>query len=95
MTNRSAIDVRQIVRSLQTDGVTLVENQLTDDQCQQALDGIEWGLQNKAGPQPLQRLLDDGHRAFFKTVDEQRRAFSSAFFCRGTVYNGPSRSGEA
>ncbi|MEC8991843.1 MAG: phytanoyl-CoA dioxygenase family protein [Candidatus Latescibacterota bacterium] len=55
MTNRSAIDVRQIVRSLQTDGVTLVENQLTDDQCQQALDGIEWGLQNKAGPQPLQR----------------------------------------
>ena len=43
MKNRNAIDVSEIVRSLQTDGVTLVENQLTDDQCQQALDGIEWG----------------------------------------------------
>jgi hypothetical protein len=52
---RAEADVNEIVTSLQTDGVTLVENQLTDNQCQQALDGIEWGLQNKSGPRPLQR----------------------------------------
>ena len=47
--------ISEVVRSLESDGVVLVENQLTDSQCQQALDGIEWSLQNRTGPRPLQR----------------------------------------
>jgi hypothetical protein len=55
MTDGDRVDVDEIIASLMTGGVTLVENQLTDDQCRQALDGIEWGLQNRTGPRPLQR----------------------------------------
>jgi len=44
-----------IVTSLKTDGVTLVENVLSDDQCGALLDGIEWGFQNRQGPLPLHR----------------------------------------
>lgn len=44
-----------IVTSLRADGVTLVENVLSDDQCGALLDGIEWGFQSRQGPLPLHR----------------------------------------
>jgi hypothetical protein len=44
MTEGDGVDLNEIIASLKTDGVTLVENQLTDDQCRQASDGVEWGL---------------------------------------------------
>ena len=44
-----------IVTSLKTDGVTLVENVLSDDHCRALLDGIEWGFQNRQGPFPMLR----------------------------------------
>ena len=44
-----------IVTSLKTDGVTLVENVLSDDHCRALLDGIEWGFQIRQGPFPMLR----------------------------------------
>ena len=39
----------QIVQALLKDGVVIIENQITDDQCNRALAGIEWGMKNKTG----------------------------------------------
>ena len=40
---------------MKTDGVTLVENVLSDNHCRALLDGIEWGFQNRQGPFPMLR----------------------------------------
>ena len=40
---------------MKTDGVTLVENVLSDNHCRALLDGIEWGFQNRQGPLPMFR----------------------------------------
>ncbi len=40
---------------MKTDGVTLVENVLSDNHCRALLDGIEWGFQNRQGPLPMLR----------------------------------------
>ncbi len=45
----------EIITALKTDGVVLVEDVMSDEQCRQLLDGIEWGFQNREGPLPLQR----------------------------------------
>ena len=47
--------VDQIVASLRQDGVTIVQDALTDDQCRQALEGIDWAMRTQVGPLPLQR----------------------------------------
>jgi ectoine hydroxylase-related dioxygenase (phytanoyl-CoA dioxygenase family) len=39
----------QIVETLAQDGVVMVENQITDEQCNRALAGIEWAMKNKTG----------------------------------------------
>ncbi len=49
------MELRQIVESLETDGVTLVEGVLSDRECQDALEGIAWAMETQAGPLPLQR----------------------------------------
>ena len=49
------MELRQIVESLEADGVTLVEDVLSDSECQKALDGIEWAIETQTGPLPLQR----------------------------------------
>lgn len=49
------MNATDIVSSLKTDGVTFVEDAMSDDQCQQLLDGTEWGFQNRQGPLPMQR----------------------------------------
>tara|TARA_Y100000588_G_scaffold25359_2_gene25213 strand:+ start:2930 stop:3676 length:747 start_codon:yes stop_codon:yes gene_type:complete len=47
--------ISEITSVLQTDGVVLVEDAMSDNQCQRLLDGIEWGFHNREGPLPLQR----------------------------------------
>ena len=49
------MNASNIATTLKTDGVTLVENVLSSDQCQRLLAGIEWGFQNHEGPLPMQR----------------------------------------
>jgi ectoine hydroxylase-related dioxygenase (phytanoyl-CoA dioxygenase family) len=39
----------QIVKALLCDGVVMIEKQITDDQCDRALSGIEWAMKNKTG----------------------------------------------
>jgi hypothetical protein len=83
-------DLEEIVSALQDDGVTLVENQLTDQQCQQALDGIEWGLQNKTGPRALQgQRTYEWFREFpiFVDVIEHPLVIEIAEACLGQEYH--------
>lgn len=49
------MNATHIASSLKTDGVTLVENVLSDDQCGALLEGIEWGFQSRQGPLPQHR----------------------------------------
>lgn len=44
------LSANEIVKTLKRDGVVMVENQLDDERCRQALEGIEWGMRNKTGP---------------------------------------------
>ena len=49
------MNIDEIVGALQNEGMVLVEDQLTDEQFRQALEGIEWGLRNTMGPREFQR----------------------------------------
>ena len=45
----------EAAKTLERDGVTIVEDVLDDDQCRRLQEGFEWGLANTVGPRPLQR----------------------------------------
>ena len=49
------LSANEIVKTLQRDGVIMIENQLDDERCRQALEGIEWGMRNKTGKYKFHR----------------------------------------
>lgn len=83
-------NVEQIVKSLLQDGVTIVEDVLTDDQCRQTLDGIDWAVRTQEGPLPLQRQRTyeyfKEHPIFVELI-EHPLAIAVADACLGPNYH--------
>ena len=84
------MNVDEVVAALENEGIVLVEDQLTAEQCQQALEGIEWGLRNRTGPREFQRQRTyEWFREFpiFVELIEHPLAIAVAEACLGPEYH--------
>jgi hypothetical protein len=80
----------QAVASLRRDGVTIVQDALTDDQCRQTREGIDWALRTQVGLSPLHRQRTyEYFREFPIFVDliEHPLAIAVADRCLGSAYH--------
>jgi hypothetical protein len=83
---RCPLDVASLLR----DGVTIIEAALTDDQCRQSLEGIDWAMRTQVGLHPLLRQRTyEYFRQFpiFVELIEHPLAIGVADQCLGSEYH--------